>query len=53
MILPDLVRSLRPKIIASGLVTEHDLDMAARAHIRGPRNRDGADAVRHRLRQKA
>ena len=39
MIVPDLVRSLRPKIIAAGLITERELDeldAAARAHIEDP-----------------
>jgi ubiquinone/menaquinone biosynthesis C-methylase UbiE len=40
MIVPDLVRSLRPKIIGSGLITERELDeldAAARTHIEDPR----------------
>ena len=39
MIVPDLVRSLRPRILAAGLRTEgelDDLDRAARAHIEAP-----------------
>jgi len=39
MIVPDLVRSLRPRLMAAGLRTEgelDDLDRAARAHIEAP-----------------
>jgi hypothetical protein len=39
MIVPDLVRSLRPRILAAGLLTEReldDLDRAAHAHIEAP-----------------
>jgi SAM-dependent methyltransferase len=39
MIVPDLVRSMRPRILAAGLLTEReldDLDQAARAHIEAP-----------------
>jgi len=40
MIVPDLVRSLRPKILERELLTERqldELDRAARAHIEDPR----------------
>lgn len=40
MIVPDLVRSLRPKILAAGLISEHELDeldQEVRAHIEDPR----------------
>jgi SAM-dependent methyltransferase len=39
MIVPDLVRSLRPRILSAGLLAEReldDLDRAARAHIEAP-----------------
>jgi SAM-dependent methyltransferase len=39
-IIPDLVRSMRPRILQSGLVGEHeldDLDRAVRAHLNDPR----------------
>jgi hypothetical protein len=42
MIVPDLVRSLRPKIIRSGLITERELDeldAAAPCPYRGPEDR--------------
>ena len=56
MIVPDLVRSLRPKIIRSGLITERELDeldAAAPCPYRGPEDRAGADAVRQGLGQEA
>ncbi len=39
-IIPDLVRSMRPRILQSGLVGEHeldDLDRAVRAHLNDQR----------------
>ena len=52
MIVADLARSLRPKILDREVITERELDgldRAARSHIADPRNGHAPGAVLHRL----